>query len=63
MKMTKEFYDRIIYTLEYGKTVYFTTAYVSTKVSKKHIKLLSFKNGDIFIGKVCYTGCAITRGE
>jgi hypothetical protein len=59
----EEIYNKIISFLESGKTVYFANSYKITKVSKKHIKLLSWKKGQIFIGKICYNGTRITVGE
>jgi hypothetical protein len=53
-------FTKIINFLEAGKTVYFTTAYRSTKVSKKHIKMLSCKNGHIYINGIDYSYTKIT---
>lgn len=56
--------DKIIELLESGKTLYFTTRWKCTKITKKHIPLLSSKtktDGEhIYIRNVDYTYTHIT---
>lgn len=57
--MTTKF-QKIINLLEEGCTVYFTTAYKITKVTKKHIPLFTTdKHDHIYIKGIDFTYCGI----